>query len=215
MPSYIISQQEYADISRGARELERDSFGVKVLLRPDNRIIKLFRVKRMLSLSAIYPYSVRFWFNARRLQRLGVRTVTVERLFYCHAIRRHGIIYPLLQGDTLADLLQADPDRLDLLEQLAGYVAWLHSKGIYFRSLHLGNVLLLPDGELGLIDVADMRLHRHPLGAGQRRRNFAHLLRRQEHRAVFERFGLERFLDLYLQAAKLSELQELRVRQLL
>jgi tRNA A-37 threonylcarbamoyl transferase component Bud32 len=215
MSSLIISQQEYADISRGASELERDSFGVKVLLRPDNRIIKLFRVKRILSLSAIYPYSLRFWLNAKRLQRLGVQTVSVERIFYCHAIRRHGIIYPLLQGDTLADLLKADSDRSDLLEQLAQYVARLHDSGIYFRSLHLGNVLLLSDGELGLIDVADMRFHRHPLSTGERRRNFAHLLRRQEHRAIFERFGLERFLGLYLQAAKLSEPQEERVRQLL
>jgi tRNA A-37 threonylcarbamoyl transferase component Bud32 len=215
MSSFLISQYEYEELTRDAHELERDRFGVKVLLRPDNRIIKLFRIKRLLSLSAIYPYSFRFRRNTRRLQRLGVRTVAVERIFYCHVIRRHGVIYPLLQGDTLADLLQADSDRSDLLEQLAQYVARLHASGIYFRSLHLGNVLLLQDGELGLIDVADMRFHGHPLSAGERRRNFAHLLRRQEHRAIFERFGLDRFLDLYLQAAKLSEPQEERVRQLL
>jgi tRNA A-37 threonylcarbamoyl transferase component Bud32 len=208
-----MSAQEYAEISGNARELERDRFGVKVLLRPDNRIIKLFRIKRLFSLSAIYPYSFRFWHNARRLQNIGVRTVTVELIFYCHAIRRHGIIYPLLEGDTLAELLQAEPDRSELLEQLAEYIVELHAKGIYFRSLHLGNVLLLSDGELGLIDVADMRFKRQPLSVGQRRRNFYHLLRRQQHRAIFERFGFERFLGLYLRAAKLTKRQEGRLRQ--
>ncbi len=215
MFSWIVSQQEYTDISRGARELERDRFGVKVLLRPDNRIIKLFRVKRLFSLSFLYPYSLRFWRNTRRLQRIGVRSVMVERLFYCYAIRRHGIIYPLLEGDTLADLFKDNPDRSDLLERLAEYIAWLHAKGIYFRSLHLGNVLLLPDGGLGLIDVADMRFQCHSLSAGQRRRNFAHMLRRQEHREIFVRFGLERFIDRYLQAAKLTERQGEQLRRLL
>ncbi len=212
---YLISEQEYTELSRDASELERDNFGVKVLLRPDGRIIKLFRLKRLFSLSAIYPYSLRFWRNTEKLRRLGVQTLRVERLFYCHSIRRHGIIYPLLKGDTLADLLQADPERPELLEQLASYIAWLHTNGIYFRSLHLGNLLLLPDGEIGLIDVADIRFYRMPLTAGQRRRNFAHLLRRDEHRAIFERFGLERFIDLYLQAAQLTQRQEEQVRQLL
>ncbi len=215
MPSFIISQQEYKEISRGAREIERDRFGVKVLLRPDGRIIKLFRIKRILSLSYIYPYSFRFWHNSKKLQRMGINTVAVERIFYCHAIRRHGIIYQLLEGDVLADLMQADPGRSDLLEQMARYMALLHSKGIYFRSLHLGNVLLLPDGGMGLIDVADMRFKLRPLSARQRRRNFVHLLRRQAHRAIFERFGIERFLELYLRAANLTERQEGQLRQLL
>ena len=47
----------------------------------------------------------------------------------------------------------------------------LHDEGIYFRSLHLGNVVLTPQGELGLIDIADVRLHRGPLTRFWRKRN--------------------------------------------
>ncbi len=200
----LLTGKEYRELVDSARELERDAFGVKVLLRPDGRIIKLFRIKRWFSLAMIYPYSLRFRRNTERLRQRGISTVTVEQVFYCHAIRRHGIIYRLLRGDALADLLRSQPDRSDLLEKLAGYIALLHAKGIYFRSLHLGNVLLLENGDLGLIDVADMRFSRRPLSVGERRRNFQHLFRRREHLVFYEHFGRERFLAAYLDAAGLS-----------
>jgi tRNA A-37 threonylcarbamoyl transferase component Bud32 len=210
----LLSETEFQQLADGARELERDAFGVKVLLCPDDRIIKLFRIKRLLSLATVYPYSQRFRRNTRRLKQRGISTVTVEQVFYCHAIRRHGVVYQMLPGDALADLLQAQPDRLDLLERLAEYMALLHDKGIYFRSLHLGNVLLLEDGGLGLIDVADMRFISRPLSAGERARNFRHLFRRREHHVFFERFGKQRFMGLYLEVAKLPAGKANRLRAL-
>jgi hypothetical protein len=38
-------------------------------------------------------------------------------------------------------------------------------------------VVLTPEGELGLIDIADLRFCRSPLRAHLRQRNFRHLLR--------------------------------------
>jgi hypothetical protein len=210
--AWWMSVREYEELTAGARELERDRFGIKVLLTPDDRIIKLFRIKRLWSLAAIYPYSFRFRRNAERLRRTGIRTVRVERVFYCHAIRRHGVIYPRLAGETLAELLQRETPPEGLLQQLAVFVAQLHLCGIYFRSLHLGNVLRLPTGELGLIDVADLRFRYGALSPGQRARNFRHLLRRPEQRAVFERFGIKIFLDLYLRAAELPVRQAETIR---
>ncbi len=207
-----MSEREYRELTADAEELERDRFGVKVLLTPDDRIIKLFRIKRLWSLAAIYPYSLRFRGNAERLRQTGIQTVRVERLFYCHAIRRHGVIYPRLAGETLAELLRQEVPPEGLLEQLAVFIAQLHLCGIYFRSLHLGNVLRLPTGELGLIDVADLRFRYGALTPGQRARNFRHLLRRRDQRAVFERFGIERFLALYLQAAELPGPQAEKIR---
>ena len=46
----------------------------------------------------------------------------------------------------------------------------------YFRSLHLGNVILTPAGELGLIDFSDLRIYRRPLPAFMRRRNIRRML---------------------------------------
>lgn len=200
---FLMPEAEFQRLTQDARELERDGFGSKVLLLPDGRIVKLFRVKRLLSLSALYPYSLRFTRNARRLNAMGIPAPRVERLFLCAAIRRHGVIYPLLEGEPLVKLLHASAEDDDLVARFAGFIALLHQRGVYFRSLHLGNVLLMPDGSFGLIDVADLRLRPYPLGMAARRRNFRHLFRLPGHRAVFERYGMARFLEGYCRAAGL------------
>ncbi len=208
---WLMSGNEYAQLIQGATELERDKNGVKVLLSQDGRVIKLIRIKRWLTLSAIYPYSLRFRRNARRLISMGIPAVRVERVFYCHQIRRHGVIYPLLEGESLEQIAARDGFSHGLFQELAKFIAILHAKGVFFRSLHLGNILLLPDGRFGLIDVADMRFSRSPLRVDQRKRNFRHLLRNQKHRDVFADFGLERFLGLYLEAAALSDSQSKKI----
>ena len=201
---FLMSEAEYRRLVEDARELERDGFGPKVFLLSDGRILKLFRVKRLLSLSLIYPYSLRFARNARRLNRMGIPAPRVERIFYCPAIRRHGILYPLVEGEPLTCLLQPAQGDEQLIEQVAGFIAELHRRGVYFRSLHLGNLLRLPDGGLGLIDVADLRIYPRSLGLAARRRNFRHLFRLPAHRAVFEHFGMARFLECYSRAAGMS-----------
>ncbi|VAX08665.1 Oligosaccharide repeat unit polymerase Wzy; O-antigen ligase [hydrothermal vent metagenome] len=201
---WLMSNVEYAALTTGASVLMRDGFGLKVLQCQGNRIVKLFRTKRLLSTSVVYPYSLRFTRNAKRLNRMGVPSVEVERTFYCHAIRRHGVIYPMLEGEALVAILANGEANDDLMEKLAGFIAQLHKQKIYFRSLHLGNVLLLPDGRLGLIDVADLSFNWLPLSMWQRRRNFRHLLRVSQHRQLIERFGIERFIECYLDAAGIS-----------
>ena len=48
---------------------------------------------------------------------------------------------------------------------------------MYFRSLHLGNVVITPDGSLGLIDIADMQVLGSSISNQKRKRNFLHLFR--------------------------------------
>jgi serine/threonine protein kinase len=211
---WLMSEEEFNQLTQGATELERDRHGVKVLMTPDKQIIKLIRVKRWFSLSVIFPYSLRFRRNANRLILKGITCVEVARVFYCHAIKRHGVIYPLLEGDSLEKIALREGISDDLFLRLAEYIALLHQKGIYFRSLHLGNVLLLSEGGFGLIDVADMRFSWFPLRVDQRRRNFRHLLRNKEHRKVFADFGFGRFLDIYSNAAGLDESKSSRIKSL-
>jgi len=209
-----MSADEYTRLTQGSTELERDRHGVKVLLTPDDKIIKLIRIKRWLSLSTIYPYSLRFQRNAKRLLAMDIPCVDVERVFYCRDIKRHGIIYPLLDGESLEKIAGRDGISDELFQKLAQFIALLHRKGIYFRSLHLGNILLLPQGGFGLIDVADMRFPRFPLRVDQRGRNFRHLLRNKEQRKLFSGFGLDRFLEMYIQAADLDDGKAKRIKSL-
>ncbi len=210
----FMSGNEYAQLTQGATELMRDGHGVKVLQIPNGQIVKLIRIKRWYSLSAIYPYSVRFQRNAKCLRAMGIPSVEVQDVFYCHKIRRHGVIYPMLQGESLEKIASQDGISAALFQTLADFIAMLHAKGVYFRSLHLGNVLLLPNGSMGLIDVADMRFSRSALRLDQRKRNFRHLLRNRRHLEIFQHFGLERFLKLYSEAAALPQVKAGRIMEL-
>jgi serine/threonine protein kinase len=211
---WLMSAQEYNQLAQGATELERDRHGVKVLLTPDKQIIKLIRIKRWLSFSVIYPYSLRFLRNAKRLSAMGISCVQVKRVFYCHAIKRHGIIYPLMEGESLEKIAAREGLSEHMFQLLAEFIALLHRKGVYFRSLHLGNILLLPQGGFGLIDVADMRFSKFPLRVYQRRRNFRHLLRNRDQRQLFTEYGLQRFFDHYFKAAGLDAAQSGKIRSL-
>ena len=94
-------------------------------------------------------------------------------------MERDAVFYRPLVGTTLRALVQRGLDAEDerrLKRLFTGFAIRLHSLGIYFRSLHLGNVVLTPAGELGLIDFSDLRVYRRPLPAFLRRRNLRRML---------------------------------------
>ena len=192
-----ISSEEFSRLREGARVLEMDLRGEKVLLTPDKHIIKLFYPRRRFTSAAIYPYALRFWNNAQKLHKKGIPTVRCEQLRYDRQNSRHVITYPLLAGTTLRDCLEKSPDNNDYLTKLSAFLAMLHEKGILFRSIHLGNILVLENGGFGLIDIADMSIQRHPLGLLKRARNFRHLLHDKADRNSLEQYGYERFLKQY------------------
>ena len=93
-----------------------------------------------------------------------------------------------------------DKPRL-LMERFGEFLAELHQQGVYFRSIHLGNVVLqeteqseaidlsLHNFELshfGLIDIADIKFCGKPLSKNQRTRNFNHVTRPQQDAEFFQ-----------------------------
>jgi len=210
-----ISTIEFERLSAGARVLERDKRGDKVLLTPDDHIIKLFYPRRRFTSARLYPYAYRFCKNARHLQAKGIITVQCEQLRYDRQHGRHLIRYPLLPGDTLRDHLASHPDRDDLLAGLTAFLVELHDKGILFRSVHLGNILVLEKGSFGLIDIADMSIQRRPLGLLKRARNFRHLLHDRRDRERLEQYGYDRLLENYEAAAGISGYRQKLLRRLI
>lgn len=200
--SFFLSGDAYSRLTVNATVLEKDPHGDKVLQLTDQRIIKLFRIKRWLSRSVVFPYSLRFYLNTLKLERKGLSTIKAQQIFYCHDIRRHGVIYQYLDGQRFDEAVAETNDDA-LYQKLAEYIALLHDKGVYFRSLHMGNILVLPNGGFGLIDVADMYFSMFPLVVNQRVRNFRHLFRVPEHKQFFENYGVERFVDAYIDATGL------------
>lgn len=202
-----LDRKQYVQLLAAATVIERDRHGEKVLLLPQGELVKIFRRKRWLSTATFYPYARRFVRNARHLAERGILSVRVLEIACCPAVARHLVTYQPLPGATLRQVLSAaDTDRRQLLGGFARFVATLHRKGVYFRSLHFGNVIVAPDGStLGLIDVADLSLCREPLSFRQRARNFRHMLRYRVDKEALGAFGWQDFLDEYLRAAALSE----------
>lgn len=211
-----ITLASYRQMLASATVLEGDAYGEKVLQLADGRMVKLFRRKRWLSSALIFPYARRFTRNAQKLAALQIPTVTVVDLAWCAAVRRHLVTYQPLPGETLRQVLrcQATDVRAQLLRMLAGFIAQLHEKGVYFRSVHFGNIIVLPDRNgLGLIDVADLAVRRKGLSSGERLRNFRHLLRYAEDAGFLREFGWVVFVDGYLEAASLTAVARESLRE--
>lgn len=161
----------------GAEILASDSFGAKVLRLKDGSIIKLFRTKRIISSAFFYPYALRFVNNASRLKGMGISTVTVIDYYKIPPIKRTAVHYMELEGDTLRNHIMHHSLDIKITQKLAAFIAMLHNEGVYFRSIHFGNILITPDNSFGLIDIADMKIKNHSLNIGKRIRNFNHLTR--------------------------------------
>ncbi len=170
----------YARLVAGATIIEADGFGEKVLLLPDSTMVKLFRRKRLLSSSAWYPYARRFADNCRRLSVLGIPVPEVLAAYRVPSIERDAIHYRPLVGVTARQRIHGRMDETDaagLRAALGRFVATLHACGVLFRSLHLGNIVLTPTGQTGLIDISDLTIRRFGLGALAIARNLQHLRR--------------------------------------
>jgi hypothetical protein len=204
----ILTAEQFDELCSKADVLMRDASGVKVLRQTDGQMVKIFRRKHLLSSAWFRPYAKRFQQNAARLAALGVRTVRVNRLCHCPSRARHLVFYDPLAGTGLREYLAEKAENFRILEGFASFLAELHAKGVYFRSIHFGNVIVLPDQEgFGLIDIADLSFCSTPLPQRLRLRNFRHFLRYREDRESLEGFGLDRFIGVYAGHSGLSDKQ--------
>lgn len=173
-----LGADAYETLRAGAAVLEADSFGDKVLRLPDGTILKLFRRKRWFSSAAWYPYAQRFADNAAALRRLGVLAPEVLAVWRVPAIERDAVHYQPVPGRTLREMRRDGLEpamEADLKDRFGQFLARLHDDGVYFRSLHLGNVVCTPDRQLALIDIADARFFGRPLHARLRERSLKRL----------------------------------------
>lgn len=182
-----LSNGRLASLTANAQILEEDSLGPKVYRLANGNFLKLFRRKRLVSSALLVPYSDRFWRNAARLTELGIPTLTPLELYRLENSSLSAVLYNPLQGRTLKDIYLDEPDAFGKhLQTLVDFIRTLHCRGIYFRSLHLGNIVLTPEGALGLIDIADLSFQRRPLSKAKARRNLAHFERFLKHNGLAE-----------------------------
>ena len=209
LPLKCLALAEYQQLVADSTILEQDKSGIKVFETPEGLIVKLFRRKRLLTSAIFKPYATRFVENARRLNSLGIKTVTIEAVYRCAPIKRTLIVYQPVPGRTLRDALRnaVDPDKF--ITQFAAFFSELHDKGVLFRSIHLNNIIVSDSVDaMGLIDIADMKVFNKGLAFSQRIRNLRHLSRYKDDRQSIKAFGVERFVDIYFSAGKLASLHK-------
>ncbi|MDP2242727.1 toluene tolerance protein [Pseudomonas sp.] len=191
MQSYQLPQATLSTLIEGAQLLEEDSHGPKVYRLRDGDFLKIFRRKRLLSSTLWCPYSKSFCKNALRLQQLGIPTLSPIAHYQLEQPGLTAVHYQALPGETLGQLSKSpDFNWQHLLPHLTGLIHRLHESGVYFRSLHLGNIVLTPENELGLIDISDMRFFRRPLSKWMRRRNLDHFNRYLEREGLTDSFPM-------------------------
>ena len=200
-----LSHKEFEELTHGATVVTSDAGGPKLLRRSDGRMVKLFRRRKLISSSLIWPVALRFCRAARRLDALEIPSVAVEAVYRVPTAMRDVVVYREIPGVSLREALCVKGRMDALVEMLAKLLAALHTKGVYFRALHFGNVLVREDGLLALVDVSECRFRRAPLHPELRARNFRPLFSYDEDTAVLREFGFERFLRLYLALANLND----------
>ena len=177
-----LTNEEYLEMRAGADVIAADDYGDKVLLLKDGTYLKLFRVKRLFTSARLFPYWRRFEKNSEALHSLGVPTLKVIESMRLPELDRTAVHYEPLPGNILREVPDFDAG---LVTRLGAFIKELHDKGVYLRSMHLGNVVQTPEGQLGLIDIADMKVYRSSLRKGLRLRNLHHLWRyEQDRRAI-------------------------------
>jgi tRNA A-37 threonylcarbamoyl transferase component Bud32 len=179
-----LSEDDLISMLQGATTIEEDGHGIKVASLRDGDYLKLYRRKRLLSSALWAPPSRRFADNAQRLNQLGVRAPLIMDTFEVPSRKLNGVRYQPLPGDTLRNYWRGlEPaQRAAEVTRFGNFLGRLHELGVYFRSLHLGNVLILPDRSFALIDLSDMQISGRALAGWKRRRNLQHMLRYPEDR---------------------------------
>jgi hypothetical protein len=198
-----LSDKDLLTMTAGAQILEKDGRGLKVVKLANGNILKFFRVKRWWSSALFFPYSIRFWKNSKSLQQIGIPTLQVKVKYQLPQWRLTAVLYEPLPGATLRQVAIEGKFDSNCIVNLGLFVAELHQLGVYFRSLHLGNIVQTPLGTLGLIDISDLKLTNKPLNCNQRLRNLRHLCRLEQDRMRFGEKGWQIFCRTYFDAMNL------------
>jgi len=198
-------------LTADAAVIEQDGLGPKVLRLADGTFLKLFRRRAWYTSGRFNPYAVRFARNSQQLATMGFVTPTIIGL-YRFADGSTAVQYQPLPGQTLRQAMEqseSPEQRQALVLSFGNYLARLHENGIYFRSLHLGNVLV-NQGGFALIDLADMRIMPSALSLNLRQRNLRHMQRYDQDRNWLFEENVTQLLQGYAELASVKALARIQ-----
>lgn len=209
-----LESQAFADLCAQSQVISRHGvYGPKVLKLPSGHYLKVFNPKSGFTKRGLFPKYKTFVRNAEHLARISIPSIEIIQVYYLSHTRAYAVEYAPLEGVDLRSLAVEEPSKT--LEDFIPFLIKLHEKGIYFRGIHLGNVLKLNKGGHGLIDMADLYFSLRPLSIHKRVRNLRHMLNNRDDALLFKTFGVQHFLKMYEEQAGLVGFSRIFYRFLL
>ena len=193
----LLTDSEYAKLTENAKLVKRTRTKIRLLLSQDNNIIKHIYKRKLLSSSTIWPYITRFIKNAKYLKSKNISVPNVHAAYFYPTLNCYILIYDYVEQPTLHNI--AKNDDFSFFPKLAKFITELHAMGVFFKDIHLDNIIM-NDNEFTLLDLESLQYQRRPLTLRQRARNLAHLFNRKEDILFYQKFGWSNFLDHYFDA---------------
>ncbi len=175
-----------------------------LMLTPAGEIVKFFYRRKIISTATIFPQALQFESSSQKLLVRDIPAPIVKEIIYCQEIPVHMVIYDRLDGVDVRELCGSTG--VECLVRLPGFLAHLHKIGIYFRAIHLGNILVYDD-IISLVDISDLSVQKFSLGVFKRARNLAHLFNSEADKTFFVRYGVNKFIQEYIEVSKLGAAQ--------
>ena len=126
-----------------------------LMLTSSNENVKFFYRRKKISTATFRPQARRFTTNSRKLMERDIPAPVVKEVLYCHDIPLHMVVYDRIEGTDVRELCQSEG--VGCLSYLPDRFAYLHGEGIFFRAVHLGNLVVRGD-TISLLDISDLSI---------------------------------------------------------
>ncbi len=196
-----ISAADFQRLCKISEVLVQSKNGPTLLRHSEGDLSKIWPAKsNLLSSSFFYPYASRFIQNAQKLLKLGIPTPKISAYLFEPVTGRRIVRYAPLPGLSVRDALHADEASFTWRD-IARFLHSIHEKGVYFRSIHLGNIIDLDHSNFGLIDFTDVTFYRSPIPLKRRAHNIHFIYKYQEDRHKMEQTPSPWIKESYLEQA--------------
>ena len=185
-----------------------DDLGHRKTFHKKNEIIKIFNVRGYISSGFFNTYASRIIKNSIKLKEHKISSIEItNELAFQYNNRLSGVSYRYIPGKTYRDL--GNKITKEMITDLAKYISIIHKKGIYFRAMHLGNILL-HNKKLFLIDIAKIHFYPWPLFIFTRARAFRRMIKYQDDIINFGLINYKNLISEYMNSSKFNTFERIR-----
>ena len=173
-----------------------------------NEIIKIFNVRGYISSGFFNTYASRIIKNSIKLKEHEISSIEItSELAFQYNNRLSGVSYRYIPGKTYRDL--GNKITKEMITDLAKYISIIHKKGIYFRAMHLGNILL-HNKKLFLIYIAQIHFYPWSLFIFTRARAFRRMIKYQDDIKHFGLINYKNLISEYMVSSKFNHFARIR-----